>query len=129
MRRLAAERKNQDGLTVEVNISGERRLPAEIEEGLFRVAQEALNNVAKHGRTDRAWITLRLDESFVSLTIEDRGAGFDPGLVRSAEGHLGLAGIADRVRILGGQLTVNSRPGAGTRIHIGGIEVKEVEHA
>jgi signal transduction histidine kinase len=127
--RHVEERRVQDGLTVELQISGDRRLPAALEEGIFRVVQEALNNVVKHAKTDRAWVILRLDGDPISLCIEDRGVGFDPALVRPEAGHLGLTGIADRVQIMAGTIRIESQPGAGTRIFIDDIVPREVEHA
>lgn len=116
LRRHAAERQAQDGLTVEVEVKGARRLPAALEETLFRVAQEALNNIVKHAGTSQAWLRLAVDDSPVCLEIEDRGTGFDLALVGSAPGHMGLAGMAERVKAQGGSLEIQSAPGRGTII-------------
>lgn len=90
LRRLVAERQASDGLTVDLEISGERRLPANIEDGLFRIVQEALNNIVKHAHTEHAVVNLHLeDENRVVLCIEDHGIGFDPARTRSLPGHLG----------------------------------------
>ena len=135
LRRHAGERQEKDGLKVELQISGERRLPLESEAALFRVVQEALNNVVKHAETRRALVVLRLDKDPISLSIEDAGKGFDPALLqvlqtRSNTGsHFGLSGMAERVRALGGRLVVDSAPGKGTRIRVEDIRVEEPEHA
>jgi signal transduction histidine kinase len=133
LQELAAEKKEKDGLAVEVQVwcteGAPPRLPAESEESLFRVIQEALNNVVKHAQTDSATVTLDLRASPASLTIEDRGTGFDPGRLGSAPGHLGLTSMEERVRALGGRLRIESRPGAGTRIRIEGLRLEEWEHA
>ena len=122
------ERKLRDGLDVQLVIHGESRLPAALEEGLFRVVQEALNNVVKHAGVTEAAVTLRLDRNPIELCIADRGAGFDPQARPPETGHLGLAGMAERVAALGGRLEIESAPGSGTRIWVKDLVVEEVEH-
>ncbi len=117
LRRLAAERNSMDGLTVELNLKGERSLPANIEDGLYRVVQEALNNIIKHAHTDHAVVTLNLEaEDTLNLCIEDAGIGFDPTRTHSLPGHLGLTSMCERVEALGGNLVIDSKPGKGTRL-------------
>ncbi len=130
LRRLAAERKASDGLVVDVQVSGERRLPVNTEEELYRIAQEALNNIVKHAQTDYAQITLRLEDvDRVGMCIEDAGLGFDPSKVRALPGHLGLTSMAERIQALGGRLVVDSRPGKGTRVQVDLALAQEMEHA
>jgi len=106
LRRLAAERRSNDGLTVDLQLKGERRLPENIEGELFRVVQEALNNVVKHAHTDKAVVKLDLEDPVhVFMDIEDDGVGFDPDRARSLPGHLGLTSMQERVHALGGVLT------------------------
>jgi signal transduction histidine kinase len=129
LRRLAAERQSADGLSVELKIDGEPRLPGEIEDELFRVAQEALNNIVKHAQTNQAVITLSQGEGGrVCLSIEDAGIGFDPGRSRSLPGHLGLTSMSERVQALGGSLVIESQPGKGTRLLVELILNQEVAH-
>jgi signal transduction histidine kinase len=130
LRRLVVERKNTEDLTVELKVKGEHRLPANIEGELFRIAQEALNNIVKHAHADRAVITLDLeDPRRIFLGIEDTGIGFDLAQVKSLPGHLGLTSMQERVEALGGILAIDSQPGKGTRLAVN-IELKqEVEHA
>jgi signal transduction histidine kinase len=122
LRRHVAERGDRDGLTVALRLEAfeeeDRRLPPEIEEALFRIVQEALNNVVKHAQTDRAEVRLRLRDELVSLLVEDPGVGFDPTRVSSGASHLGLTSMRERVRALGGTLEIESQPGAGTRIKV-----------
>jgi signal transduction histidine kinase len=118
LRQHAAERQSRDGLHVDLHVDGERRLPAETEEALFRVVQEALNNVVKHARTDRAEVCLAWQAQAVTLTVEDRGAGFDSAGAGPDASHLGLTSMHERVKALGGTLDVRSEPGAGTCIHV-----------
>jgi signal transduction histidine kinase len=130
LRRLAEERKTSDGLEVEVNVSGERRLPMKVEEELYRIAQEALTNITRHARTNQAVVTLDMtDPGWVHLDITDPGVGFDPAKTHSIPGHLGLTSINERVQALGGTLLIDSYPGKGTRLKVNiGLE-QEVEHA
>lgn len=129
LRQHVRERKEQDGLEVDLTIQGERRLPAAVEEGLFRVVQEALNNVVKHAGVNAASVTLRLDQNPIELCIEDRGKGFNPQGKSPDTGHLGVAGMVERVRSLGARLEIDSAPGSGTRVWVKDLMVEEIEHA
>ncbi len=101
---------------------GEERLSPEVETALFRVAQEALTNVKKHARTTKAHVKLvRLGPGKVRLEVRDEGSGFDPQAVSSGDGggpgeRVGLAGMRERVALLGGELEIESKPGEGTSI-------------
>lgn len=94
-------------------------LSKEMEINLFRVVQESVNNIVKHSGATEAGITMRRRFPFIHLTIYDNGRGFptDPAVADAAAG-LGLKGIRERVRILGGRCTVSSAPGAGTTITV-----------
>jgi signal transduction histidine kinase len=83
--------------------------------GLYRVVQEALQNVVRHSGASRATVTLAGEDGALVLTIADQGGGFNPG---AATGHaaLGLTSMSERVRLAGGTLSVESRPGGGTRV-------------
>ena len=106
----------QAGLPVELDRAGlTGRLPAEVETAAYRIVQEALTNAVRHGRADRASVRVGLAGGVLSLRVEDRGAGFDAA--GTAPGG-GLAGMAERVALLGGRLAVESAPGAGTRIAV-----------
>jgi signal transduction histidine kinase len=97
-----------------------RPLPAELEVTLFRVAQEALTNVARHARASRVGLTLSYMEDVVLLDVRDDGAGFEPALAggRRDDGHeFGLQAMAQRLRHVGGQLEIESAPGAGTAVN------------
>jgi signal transduction histidine kinase len=118
LRRLASERQVRDGLKVDVDVDGERALPEGIAAGLYRIANEALANVVKHGGTHEATVHLKLGEDLCHLEIEDHGRGFDPQAALGDRGHLGLAGMAEQAREIGWYLAVDSRPGLGTRIRV-----------
>lgn len=114
---LAALERRQ-GLKVDLQIEGGGQLRREQEEGLFRVVQEALNNVAKHAQTDRAAVRLQTGDGKVSLFIEDHGVGIDlSGAGPGGEGF-GLTSMRERAELLGGTLEVWSAPGQGTRIMV-----------
>jgi len=97
-------------------------LPPEVEISLYRIAQEGINNVLKHAQAGEAILELKRAANTVRLSIFDNGRGFAKGsdLADSAKGRVGqgLAGIAERVRLLGGELDLQSAPGRGTRLTV-----------
>jgi signal transduction histidine kinase len=114
--RLAAV-EGRAGLQTEFRIEGERRLPVAIEEELYWIAQEALNNVRKHAAAQHVTVHLHFAAASVCLEVQDDGVGFDPQAVRSeGRGGGGLRSIAERTVRVGGKLTYESKPGAGTRV-------------
>jgi signal transduction histidine kinase len=113
-----AERQERDGLNAVLGVHGEKRLPVEVEEALFRIIQEALNNVVKHAGTGQAEVSLGLEGDPIWVTVTDQGAGFDPTGISSEPSHLGLTGMRERVQALGGSLDIASQPGAGTSIRV-----------
>jgi len=108
--------KSQQGLNVALNVIGEPHLSPEQAERLFRVIQEALNNVAKHAHTNEANVTMRFEEFQTLVQIEDEGQGFVPEETQARTGHIGLSTMCERVEMMGGTLTIDSRPGEGTRV-------------
>jgi PAS domain S-box-containing protein len=91
----------------------EERFPAEVELCFYRVAQEGLNNVMKHSRADRVSVSLSSERGVARLEIKDTGVGFDPA--RFSKG-IGLASMRERLRMIGGNVSVVSAPGRGTEI-------------
>jgi signal transduction histidine kinase len=116
IRRHLASLESREGLKVEFQVEGEGQLPQEQRVGLLRIVQEALSNVSKHAQTDRTVVVLNMMDGKATLSIEDRGVGFEPSSAEPKEGHLGLAGIHERIEIQGGTLRIESSPGEGTRI-------------
>ena len=100
------------GVEAELSVEGEGALSREAEEGLYRIAQEALNNALKHAHADSVTVRLRFAEGSVELEIADNGRGFD----LDAAGGLGIAGMRERARALGGELSLSSAPGEGTAV-------------
>jgi signal transduction histidine kinase len=115
---LAHERSKRDHLNVDVTVSGNRVLPEDTSLGLYRIAQEALNNVTRHAGSDQAEIRLDFNCFPAFLEIIDQGKGFDPAADLSRSGHFGLIGMRDRAIEIGWKLTVESHPGGGTHIRI-----------
>jgi signal transduction histidine kinase len=93
------------------------RLPKDIALCLYRIAQEALRNAAKHAQTDRVELVLNADAEFLDLEVRDFGRGFFPETVRRQPG-LGLASMEERTRLIGGELTISSVPSQGTSIAV-----------
>lgn len=95
-------------------------LPGEIENGLYRIVQEVLNNVRKHAEASRVELSLSFDGDTIKLRIMDNGVGFDPATVHSAsvDGGFGLLGLQERARLLGGSLKIESARGQGTIMEI-----------
>ncbi len=114
--RLAAV-EGRAGLQVEFRIEGERRLPIAIESELFWIAQEALNNVRKHAAAQHVAVHLHFTAASICLEVLDDGVGFDPGAVPAAR-RGGLRTMAERTARMGGTLTYESTPGAGTRVMV-----------
>lgn len=82
---------------------------------VYRVAQEALTNATRHSGAARIAVTLRYDEHDVTLEVADDGRGF---AFAESEGGLGIAGMRERALLVGGELTIESRPGHGTTVHL-----------
>ena len=94
-------------------------LPAEKEQGLLRIAQEALNNARAHSRASLVIVKLRWDESRFSLLVTDNGRGFNPEQYRARAGFgFGLHSMRERAEAIGAQLTIDSAPDAGTTITV-----------
>ncbi|MBN2391849.1 MAG: sensor histidine kinase, partial [Anaerolineae bacterium] len=89
-------------------------LPLATKEALYRVAQEALNNLIKHAEARRVVLRLRCVPGILTLEVQDDGVGFDPQA--DYPGHLGLHTMRERVERLGGGLAIESAPGAGTTV-------------
>ncbi len=91
------------------------KLPHDIAICLFRIAQEGLRNVGKHAQTDGVQVRLTRENGEILLVVSDDGTGFDPQVVRKKPG-LGLASMRERIRLVGGTLAINSRPGQGCEV-------------
>ena len=116
---LAQEVNNLAGIEVQVRIGAIPSLAPETQLGLFRIVQEALNNVHRHSGASEASITVECQGDEIKVTISDNGKGFELPQQLSdfaGQGKLGLTGMAERVRLIGGELEVSSQIGKGTKI-------------
>lgn len=116
LHKLAESTMSRKKLDVTVTLDGPAHCPADVKIGLYRIAQESLNNVVRHARASAAAITLRCEPPGLALTITDDGRGFDPG--HESADHLGLTFMAERARDIGATLDIRSHPGAGTTIAV-----------
>ena len=115
---LASDVRKRSGINVLVSINGvSRRISPEVELVLFRVAQEALRNVWRHSEATSAEVMVEFDERKIRITVQDNGKGFDlPGTTGDLvkQGRLGLAGMQERIQLIGGILEIESGPYEGT---------------
>jgi PAS domain S-box-containing protein len=114
--RLAAV-ESRARLRTQIRVEGERRLPLSLEEALFRIALEALNNVIKHANAQQVIVDLGFEDGTAWLEVTDDGIGFDPVAVRSSGGR-GLLGIEERVQRIQGSVAIESAPGDGTTLRV-----------
>ena len=110
----ARETAKRTGMRVQVASQVEDELPEEHKTCIYRVVQEALNNCARHAQATTVQVSVRGEDGQILLNVKDDGSGFDPQRVRG----LGLLGMEERVRHLGGTFEIDSQPGRGTLLHI-----------
>jgi PAS domain S-box-containing protein len=106
------------GIRVQLHLGAPSGAPLGLETAttIYRMAQEALNNVAKHSRADRVDIILEHAQDYVSLIVEDNGVGFDPPVTEGMAEGFGLIGMRERAALAGGHLQIESAPGKGSTI-------------
>jgi signal transduction histidine kinase len=114
LRRHLADRWRLETLSVSLEVEGNGRLAPAEEQGLFRIAQEALNNIVKHAQASQACIRLHLVEPFW-MEIQDQGRGFDLSQAQNS-GRVGLASMRERAEEIKWNLQITTSPGAGTCI-------------
>jgi two-component system nitrate/nitrite sensor histidine kinase NarX len=114
LRQLAEAMTGRTRVPVTLTVDGQRALPSDVQIALYRVAQEGLNNVARHAGASAVALSLRAGPEGVELRIRDDGRGFDPALV--APEHFGLRIMRERVDTIGATLAVDSAPGRGTQV-------------
>ena len=116
LRQLAESVTGRARIPVIVGSEGDCQLPPEVKVALYRIAQEALNNVVKHARARSATIFLECTVDRVCLDIEDDGRGFDPTAIGPE--HLGLGIMQERADTIGAQLEIQTSPEDGTRVRV-----------
>ncbi len=110
---LADECSARGGLTVDSAIDISERLGGEEERVVYRLVQEALNNVLKHASASSVGVSARLVDHQVRIAVEDDGCGFDPSAVANSRG---LSGMRERIEMLGGEIEIGAEPEGGTRV-------------
>lgn len=120
LRRLTNRTSEDIGIPVDLNVTGDPdETPQEIQVTLLRAAQEALANVRRHAKANRIDLTLSYTGDLILLDVQDDGSGFDPSTSNSnGDGGFGLRSMRERVEALGGELLVESEPGAGTTLAV-----------
>jgi signal transduction histidine kinase len=123
LERLCADFERIHDVKVSLRCHGPaiQRIDAAAEEALYRIAQEALSNVARHAAASEVEVELRQDARSTTLSVRDDGRGFEAeeaGAGARREGGFGLASIRERARALGGEFVVRSRAGQGTRLEV-----------
>lgn len=119
---LVSDVSGYSGIRIKTRVLGsERRLPQEAELMLFRIVQEVLRNVWRHSEATEADLTVQFDGTRIRITVADNGKGFElPSSVGdlTRSGKLGLAGMQERARLLGGNMKMESEPGKGTTVTV-----------
>jgi len=116
MEQLAQAVMSRKKLDITVSVDGRCALPPDVQIGLYRLAQESLNNIAKHSRATRADIRLESRAGQVTLVVQDNGRGFDPD--RVAPDRLGLGIMRERAEAMGARLEIDSHSGQGVRVSV-----------
>jgi two-component system, NarL family, sensor histidine kinase UhpB len=113
------ELNKRAGMSAKVTVVGlEERLASDVALALYRVAQESLSNASRHAKAQHVEVTLTRLPSQIVLEVTDDGVGFNPTAAPAEDGHrgLGLLGMRERMRMIGGELTIVSAPGRGTQV-------------
>jgi signal transduction histidine kinase len=119
LQQLAGRSSVEGALTCEFSAAGAvRRLQADLELALFRIAQEAVGNAVKHAEATRVWIELAFEPHLVRLSVEDDGVGLAKAPGEGTRAGYGLVLMQERAQQIGGTLAVESRPGAGARVTV-----------
>jgi signal transduction histidine kinase len=116
LHQLAEASSSRGSLQINVDAEGDGPLPPDLQIGLYRIAQEALNNINKHANASRVDVRFRRRSREVDLRITDDGRGFDTS--STLPGHFGLSIMRERARALGARLRLESSPGSGTRVDV-----------
>jgi len=115
LKEYAIEWAHRSGIEIEVNIQEQGPLSLEIEQTLYRIAQEALANVARHSAANHVDLLLSDEPGVVTMEIADDGCGFDP---RGEHAGMGLVSMRERAEVLNGEVVIESEPGRGTHISV-----------
>jgi signal transduction histidine kinase len=114
-RQLADETKNMLGIPVHVRVTGERTIPLDVEQTLYRIIQGALSNIARHSFAHNVDIQLAYSRNEIRLSVRDDGIGFQ---VAEQSYGIGLKSIQERSDLINGTMEIISQPGKGTQLII-----------
>ena len=115
LRQLCAEREQRDELDIHLEINGERVVPPEVSACLYRITQEAFENILRHAQATRVILSLGMVGKILELSIQDDGKGFEYSL-ETPDDSMGIRGMQERAALIGGTLDVSSTPREGTKI-------------
>ena len=113
LKEYAADWSHRNGIELDLSVDGDDELSLEIKETLFRIAQEALANTARHSSAQHAYLSVDYRTDLVKMTIKDDGHGFD---INIQHGGLGLYSMRERAEVLGGSFAIESSAEQGTQI-------------
>jgi signal transduction histidine kinase len=116
LRQLAESAIGRARIQVSVKADSGCHLPPEVKIAFYRIAQETLNNVAKHAEANQAWVTLSCTEEEVKLRVKDDGSGFDPNTI--VPDHLGMGIMHERADDIHAKLEVSSKIDQGTQVQV-----------
>lgn len=116
MRQLVDAAQGRSKVKIDLSMQGGCNLPDDVKITVYRVAQEALNNIMKHSGAENAFISLRCDERTVTLQVLDDGHGFNPGTIKI--GHFGVGIMQERAEAIGATFFLDTHPGEGTDIQM-----------
>jgi len=117
LRRYLHKFNERTGILADLSIESELdRLTAQVEIGVFRIIQEALQNVRKHSRARTVQVTVVREDALLRVVVEDNGVGFERSASPTGGAHFGMVSMSERARLLHGELGIDSKPGRGTRV-------------
>ena len=118
LERLVSQLSSESHMKIHLSISGELPvLPPDLESNILRLTQEAITNAIRHSGGSRIHVKLSMDSEILKLLIDDDGDGFDPHISTLNRGF-GLVSMQERAERIGGDLTILTKPGAGTKLHL-----------
>jgi two-component system nitrate/nitrite sensor histidine kinase NarX len=126
LRLLGNSFTGRTNIPANLTMVGQGVLPAEVQVAIYRICQEALNNIAKHAKAGLVEIDLKHEGASIKLSIRDDGKGFDPEQP-AASGHYGLSIMRERAEAVGMQFSITSQPGRGTELTLRWVETKKKE--
>jgi len=117
LRHLVEAAEGRSGVSVRLTVHGGGQSPPELHGPIYRIAQEALNNVTRHARASKAWVDLDVAPGRVRLIVGDDGRGFTPSANEDPT-HMGLRSMRERAEELAAQFDIVTEPGVGTVITV-----------